>query len=321
MAQNSTTVFWGFAFNPDGDWGFTTPFRVRRRIIRVSSRKGLPLSTEAVDAWNDASGAGVTFGLAETTLNPRDYDSFAVVVGSWRMLERITLQKDRPRCLVVRKINSPNNTFHVLADKSTSDGLCSLSAAPGLMTCRHSFAFYDEWAEGEKESAPGLIHTAIKRNLNAFCQQSLEKFRSSIVTPPVLSKKIVTPVFKETRIHAKGHPAQQTVTNLAEKQSQAEERPSTIATQTTKEASAMPLEPQEQSKDASDSSPISPPLQTALGHAETGQQSEDEASSNTSHIELATAALQNLVRIVQNSKGCQTLQESPLQNSKGCQTL
>ncbi|KAM3496410.1 hypothetical protein MY3957_000250 [Beauveria namnaoensis] len=321
MTQNSTTPYRGFAFNPDGDWGFTTPGRVRRRIIRVSSRKGLPLSTEAVDAWDDSSGAGVSFGLAETTLNPRDYDSFAVVVGSWRMLERITLQEDRPRCLVVRKINSPNNTFHVLADKSTSDGLCSLSAAPGLMACRHSFAFYDEWAGSEKESAPGLIHTAIKRNLNAFCQQSLEKFRSSIVTPPVLSKELVTPVSKETRIHSKGHPAQQTVTNLAEKQSQAEKRPSTIATQTTKEASRLPLEPQEQSKDASDSIPISPPLQTTLGHAETGQQSEDEASSNTSHIELATAALQNLVRIVQNSKGCQTLQESPLQNSKGCQTL
>ncbi|KAH8711033.1 hypothetical protein HC256_007860 [Beauveria bassiana] len=321
--------------------------RVRRRIIRVSWRKALALSHEQVAAWNDTTDAGFTFSLVETTLNPRQYDSFVVVVGELipmaarigatfptyckspkvsdkglrKRLKWITLEEDRPRCLVVRRLCDPNNVFHVLADKSTSDGLCALSAAPGLMTCRYYFAFYDEWAGSGKESTPGVMHTAIKRNLNVFCQQYLERFKSSIFTPPVLSKDFVTPVSKETRIHTKGLPAQQTVTNLAEKQSQAEERPSTIVTQTTKEASPMPLEPQEQSKDASNSMPISPPLRTALEHAETGQQSEDEASSNTSHIELATAELQNLARIVQNSKGCQTLKESPAQNSKGCQNI
>ncbi|KAM3563018.1 hypothetical protein MY1884_001478 [Beauveria asiatica] len=72
----------GFAFNPDGLWGFRTALdRVPRRIIRVSSRKGLALSTEAVAAWNDASGAGLQFGLAEIALNSEDYHYFAVVVG------------------------------------------------------------------------------------------------------------------------------------------------------------------------------------------------------------------------------------------------
>ncbi|KAM3508761.1 hypothetical protein MY10362_000971 [Beauveria mimosiformis] len=345
MEENAQTPYRGFAFNPDGLWAFRTSLsRVRRRIIRVSRRKGLALSTKQVAAWNDATNAGFTFSLAETTLNPKDHSSFAVVVGELKpmaarigatfptyykspkasekglreRLKWITLEEERPRCLVVRKINNRNNIFHVLADKSTSDDLCALSVAPGLMSCRYYFAFYDEWAGSGKERTPGGMHNSIKRNLNAFCKQSLQKFRSSITKPPVLSKKPVTSVSRKTQGHVKMTTLQQRVTNLAKKQSQADKRPSTIVTQTTKEALAKPLEPQEKSKDASNSIPISPPLQMAL---EPGQQLQREASSNTPHTEPATTGLQNLARIEQNSKGCQTLRDSPVQISKGCQTL
>ncbi|PQK15194.1 hypothetical protein BB8028_0005g07080 [Beauveria bassiana] len=333
-----------FAFNPDRRWGFTTPGRVRRRIIRVSSRKGLPLPTEAVDAWNDASGAGVTFGLAETTLNPRDYGSFAVVVGElipraahiqatfpapykqlrvserglWRRLRCITIQEDRPRCLVVRKINSPTNTFHVLTDKRTADGLCALSAAPGLERCRDYIAFYSEWAGKGDAKFPSLMHKSIKRNLNAFCKRSLQKYMSSMNESPVLSVNPITLVSIESQGHIKIPALQQTVTKPAEKQSQAGERPSTIVKEITTETSSKSLEQQEQSKDTSNSIPIFTPLQVAL---EPGQQPQSETSGNTPQTEPATTGLQNLARIEQNSKNYQTLQGSPVQNSKGCQTI
>ncbi|PMB68417.1 hypothetical protein BM221_004995 [Beauveria bassiana] len=333
-----------FAFNPDRRWGFTTPGRVRHRIIRVSSRKGLPLSTEAVDAWNDATGAGDTFDLAETTLNPRDYGSFAVVVGElipraahiqatfpapykqlrvserglWRRLRCIKLQEDRPRCLVVRKINSPTNTFHVLTDKRTADGLCALSAAPGLERCRDYIAFYSEWAGKGDAKFPSLMHKSIKRNLNAFCKRSLQKYMSSMNESPVLSVNPITSVSIESQGHIKIPALQQTVTKPAEKQSQAGERPSTIVKEITTEASSKSLEQQEQSKDTSNSIPISTPLQVAL---KPGQQPQSETSGNTPQTEPATTGLQNLARIEQNSKNYQTLQVSPVQNSKGCQTL
>ncbi|KAM3439990.1 hypothetical protein NHJ13734_003487 [Beauveria thailandica] len=341
MEENVAPSQRGFAFNPDGLWGFRTSLgRVRRRIIRASWRRGFALSTEQISAWNDTTNAGFTFGLEETTLNPKDYDSFVVVVGEFipmaarigtafptyykgpkasvkglrKRLKWITLEEDRPRCLVVRRIADPNNTFHVLADKSTSDGLCSLSAAPGLLWSRYYFAFYDEWAGSGKESTSGVMHTSIKRNLNAFCQQSLLKFRSSITKPPILSQELVTPVSKETQIHSKGLPAQQTVAHLLEKQSQTDKRPSTIVTQTTKEAPPKPLEPQKQSNNASSSVPISSPLQTVFEPAGPVQQPESEASSNTRHTEPAATELQNLGRIEQNSKGCQTLQQSTMQS-------
>ncbi|KAM3503526.1 hypothetical protein MY11210_008681 [Beauveria gryllotalpidicola] len=335
----------GFAFNPDGLWGFRTLKRVRRRIIRVSSRKGLTLSEEEVDAWNDATDAGFTFSSAETTLIPQNSYQFVVIVGELipeaarrertfperykkpketdiglrKRLKWITLENEFSRCLVVRKIDSPDNIFHVLADKSTSDGLCALRAAPGLQTCRRYFAFYDEWAGSGEESTPGVMITSIKRNLNIFCKQSLEKLRPSITKPPVLSKEPITPVSKEGQNHAKAPPLATDSYQAPEKQSRADEWPSTIVTQTTKEALPKPLESQEQSKDASNSIPISSPLQTALEPAEPGQQPESEASSNVPqvvpHTEPAATELQNLARIEQNSKGCQTLQESPVQPS------
>ncbi|KAM3559819.1 hypothetical protein ARSEF4850_003938 [Beauveria asiatica] len=346
MEENAQTPHRGFAFNPHGLWGFRTSLsRVRRRIIRVSWRKGLALSTEQIAAWNDTTDAGFTFSLAETTLNPADCDSFVVVVGEFipmaarigtafptyykspkesdkglrKSLKWITLEEDRPRCLVVRKIDSPTNTFHVLVYKDTVDGLCSLAAAPGMENCRHYIAFYNEWAGSVDARYPSSMHKSIKHNLDSFCRQSVQKFRSSIPKPPALSERPFTLFRRETQGHAKIPALQQTVTNPAEKQSQAEKTPSTIVTQTTKEVSPKPLQPQEQSKDASISMQISPPLQTAL---EPGQQPQrGEASSNTPHTEPATTGLQNLARIEQNSKGCQTVQDSPVQISKGCQTV
>ncbi|KAM3453626.1 hypothetical protein MY3296_003657 [Beauveria thailandica] len=353
MGENVAPRQQGFAFNPGGLWGFRTALdRVPRRIIRVSSRKGLLLSTEAVAAWNDTSGAGLQFGLAETALNSEDCDYFAVVVGELvpevarkasrryyyhperyekpkdtdtglrKTLKWITLENESSRCLVVRKISSRTNTFYVLAHKSTwGDGLCTLLAAPALQKCRPYIAFYDEWAESCEEKNVTLKFISIKRNLNTFCRRSLRKFRSSFTRPPILSQELVTPVSKETQIHSKGLPAQQTVTHLLEKQSQTDKRPSTIVTQTTKEASPKPLELQKQSNNASSSVPISSPLQTVLEPAEPGQQPESEASSNTLHTEPATTGLQNQAWIEQNNKRRQTVQDSPVQNSKGCQTL
>ncbi|KAK8140966.1 hypothetical protein G3M48_001214 [Beauveria asiatica] len=307
MGENVASRQQGFAFNPDGLWGFRTPLdRVPRRVIRVSSRKGLSLSTEGVAAWNDTSGAGLQFILEETALNSEDYDHFAVVVGElipevalkylsfWggynpahygepkdtdtglrKTLKWIIVKNESSRCLVVRKIGSWTNNFHVLAHKSShGDGLCTLLAAPALDKCRPYIAFYDEWAGTyRKDNATSMLNY-IKRSLNTFCRQS-RKFRSSITKP----------------------------------------------TQATKEASPKPLELQKQSKDTSNSIPLSPPLQTVLEPAEPGQQPESEASSNTLHTEPATTGLQNQAWIKQNNKGRQTVQDSPVQNSKGCQTI
>ncbi|KGQ09993.1 hypothetical protein BBAD15_g4676 [Beauveria bassiana D1-5] len=299
-----------FAFNPDRRWGFTTPGRVRRRIIRVSSRKGLPLPTEAVDAWNDASGAGVTFGLAETTLNPRDYGSFAVV--------HPTSNCECPKEAYGEGLDALLFKKTVRAASSTADGLCALSAAPGLERCRDYIAFYSEWAGKGDAKFPSLMHKSIKRNLNAFCKRSLQKYMSSMNESPVLSVNPITLVSIESQGHIKIPALQQTVTKPAEKQSQAGERPSTIVKEITTETSSKSLEQQEQSKDTSNSIPIFTPLQVAL---EPGQQPQSETSGNTPQTEPATTGLQNLARIEQNSKNYQTLQGSPVQNSKGCQTI
>ncbi|KAM3524865.1 hypothetical protein NHJ13051_004279 [Beauveria bassiana] len=135
---------------------------------------------------------------------------------------------------------------------------------------------------------------------------------------PVLSVNPITLVSIESQGHIKIPALQQTVTKPAEKQSQAGERPSTIVKEITTEASSKSLEQQEQSKDTSNSIPISTPLQVAL---KPGQQPQSETSGNTPQTEPATTGLQNLARIEQNSKNYQTLQVSPVQNSKGCQTI
>ncbi|XWX02252.1 hypothetical protein V2A60_010287 [Cordyceps javanica] len=201
----------GFAFNPDRRWAFETdPDRVPRRVICITRHwpPGWALEAQYIAQWDNPTDAGVTFSEAETTLHPSDYGSHAVVVGELvpeaaqaqcmkvafpspeqrslpdhestglrGQLEWVTLDKKRPRCVVVRMIDASPANFYVLA-KSTENGLCHWVSSPGETRRRLFIAFYNEWYEESTCKAPHLVRNAVRENLEKFCVKYMQELRN-----------------------------------------------------------------------------------------------------------------------------------------------
>lgn len=191
-----------FAYNPEGLWGFKTdPSRLRRRVIRVDNGVDLPpYSLYTAVQWDDTSRAGAEFSEAEDVLSDSSYQSHAVVVGELVPAADVTrhslgernkkehdgslslracikwLELDKPDfpCVVVRLISSEMNIFHVLTQKSPSDGICCIRVTTHHDT-RAYIAVYDEWAGDGHVAAKSSRINAVKDNLDRFCNEYRKK--------------------------------------------------------------------------------------------------------------------------------------------------
>lgn len=291
-----------------------------------------PATTGEIAAWENPTGAGVTFSPMETVLSSIYYQTHAVVVGELvptaakmgatfpttyskplpsylglrKKVKWFAVKKGQPRCLIVRLMRSASNTFYVLTDKNEADGLCRLIPAPGQYTSSHYIAFYDEWVGDGDEGSAKSVRKAIKCRLDAFCERYRDD--SKLAISKKLSQPSITPSVKnKPQVPVAPRTIEESANTGPQTQPQHDIEPSSNPLRNAKQPS--PNQSQEQSQTASDGSNALSTSEESIDPPELEPQRGIEASNHSS---------QPVARAGPDDAGSQVQQETE-QNSHSCQ--
>lgn len=333
----------GFAYNPDGRWGFNTAqSRVRRRVIRADRHliQKKRLTTDDIAKWTNLADA-FTFRREGTQLHYQGLNH-AVVVGELipaaarigsafsevykevykeaykelqtpnrslpRRLKLVTVDEEHHRCLIVRLTYDVTDAFFVLGRKDAGSGLCWLYRAPEHDDIRHYIAFYDEWVGHSCQMSASETWQHVKRSLDDFCKKHRETHKLIMrnTSPrPAVPSLIVT--LKTGLLRKTLQPAKPRPKTIS--------APNSNTVQNAKQASPTPSEQQEQIQSPSHNNNPPPTTKDVIKSLQPESQSGSEASNigsdPASHARSNHTESQVQQETEQNSKSYQTPQILP----------